>query len=80
MPHYFFRIRSNEASEREVSGRDYPNLWTGMVDAQEAARKMIHKRPRRAGMPDLQGCVDVEDEHHRPVARIMLSELARQLS
>ena len=47
--------------------------------AHSAARSLIHHRARPAESK-LRGTVDVEDERGQPVARILLAEVARQMS
>ena len=44
-----------------------------------AARALIHKRARRAPI-DLHGSLDIEDERRQPIARILLADVARQIS
>jgi hypothetical protein len=80
MPSYYFSLRNRHTIERRERARDYPDLQAALADAQGAARAAIDQRLRRQEPIEPQGCLDIEDEQHRPVARIMLAELAHQLS
>jgi hypothetical protein len=80
MPTYYFALRNRDAVAHREGGRDFPDLKTALVHAQGAARSMIHNRLQRHQPIELHGSFDVEDEQHRPRARIMLADLARQLS
>lgn len=79
MPHYFFRLNVRGAIVHAEQGGDFPDLRAALAGAHSAARAMLHNRIRHTPI-DLHGSLDVEDERHRPVARILLADVARQIS
>lgn len=80
MPCYYFQLRTaNQPSRLPIERRELPDLRAAMLEAQRAARALIHHHPRRAP-ESVRGCLDVQDEQHRPVARIMLADIAHQIS
>ena len=80
MPLYYFALRNRDTVAHRDAGRDFPDLRTALTHAQGVARSMIHNRLHRRQPVELRGSFDIEDEQHRPMARIMLADLARQLS
>jgi hypothetical protein len=80
MPLYYFHLRTHDAAASATDdGREFPNLSAALAEAQHAARAMIRNRMRRLpGTPN--GTLDIEDEKRRPIARILLAEVARQIS
>jgi len=79
MPHYFFRLNTRGAIQHAEQGGDFPDLRAALAGAHSAARTMLHSRNRHAPI-ELHGSLDIEDERHRPVARILLADVARQIS
>jgi hypothetical protein len=81
MPLYYFHLRTHDAAAAPATGkgREFPNLSAALAEAQHAARSTIRRRMRRVpGMPN--GSLDIEDEKRQPIARILLAEVARQIS
>ena len=79
MPHYYFQLRTKDEAAHAPQSRECPDLRTALAEAHSAARSMIHNQVRRArGEPG--GILDVEDERRQPVARILLADVARQIS
>ncbi|MDT8757822.1 hypothetical protein MZO42_03850 [Sphingomonas psychrotolerans] len=80
MPHYFFSLRTPDSyASLAAQGGSFPDLRTALAEANCAARALIHKRVRRAPV-DLHGSLDIEDEARRPIARILLADVARQIT
>jgi hypothetical protein len=79
MPQYFFNLRTPDAAPRFDRSGDFPDLRTALAEAHSAARTLIHKRARHAPLK-LHGSLDVEDERRQPIARILLADVARQIS
>ncbi|RYD54372.1 MAG: hypothetical protein EOP60_07750 [Sphingomonadales bacterium] len=79
MPLYYFQLRTADAAPHPAQARMLPNLAAALVEAQHAARGMIRTRVRRVlGAPS--GSLDIEDEARQPVARILLADVAHQIS
>ena len=79
MPQFFFRLNTRNAIAHQAQSGEFPDLRAALAGAHSAARAMLHTRHRHAPI-ELHGCLDVEDEGHRPVARILLADVARQIS
>jgi len=79
MPHYFFSLKTRNAIPHAERGGDFPDLRAALAEANAAARSMLHTRRQRTPF-DVHGSLDVEDERRRPVARILLADVARQIS
>jgi hypothetical protein len=79
MPLYFFSLKTRNAIPHVERQGEFPDLRAALADAHSAARTMLHSRRRHAPL-DLHGSLDVEDEQRRPVARILLADVARQIS
>lgn len=79
MPHYHFCLRTPNQVPHLDERRELPGLREALIAAHGAARAMIHKQVRR-GPCELHGSLDVEDERRQPVARILLAEVARQIT
>ena len=80
MPQYFFNLRTPDPhASYAAQGGNFPDLRTALAEANSAARALIHKRARRAPI-DLHGSLDIEDERRQPIARILLADVARQIS
>lgn len=79
MPHYYFRLRTRNAVPHVERGGDFPDLNSALAEAHSTARVMLHSRIRHAPL-DMHGSLDIEDERHRTVARILLADVARQIS
>jgi hypothetical protein len=78
MPHYFFSLKTHGAIPHTERSGDFPDLRAALVEANATARSMLHTRRNHAPL-EVHGSLDVEDERRRPVARIMLAEVARQI-
>ena len=79
MPRYRFSFRFADAASTPGQCREFPNLAAALAEAQHAARALIRNRMRHLRSTP-SGSLDIEDETHRPLARIMLAEVARQIS
>ncbi len=80
MPQYFFSLRTPDAHPSlGEHGGVFPDLRTALAEANSTARSLIHKRVRRAPV-NLHGSIDVEDERRQPIARILLADVARQIT
>jgi hypothetical protein len=80
MPQYFFNLRTPDShASQAAQGGTFPGLRTALAVANGAARALIHKRVRRAPI-DLHRSLDIEDERRQPIARILLADVARQIS
>lgn len=81
MPQYYFQLRTTNAAPPVPvqEPRDLPDLQAAMIEAQRAVRTMVRTRAGHAPLT-LRGSLDIEDERRQPVARIMLADVARQIS
>jgi hypothetical protein len=79
MPRYHFNLRSPDTRFVPGAGQDLPNLAAAMAEAHHAARALVRSRMRHHCSTPC-GSLDIEDERRQPVARIMLAEVARQIS
>jgi hypothetical protein len=79
MPMYFFSLKTRNPIPHEERSGEYPDLRAALVEAHSAARAMLHTR-RRRGPLEVHGSLDVEDDCRRPLARVMLADVARQIS
>lgn len=79
MPQYFFQLRTQNAAPYPHEARDLPDLRTALAEAQSIARSLIHNRVRRAPI-ELHASLEIADEGRRPVARVLLADVARQIS
>lgn len=80
MPLYGFHLQPEiEAIPFNYPLRDFPDLRAALIEANVAARAII-KRKRGGGAIRWHGSLDIENEQHEPVARILLADIARQIS
>ncbi|MDV3459051.1 hypothetical protein RZN05_18780 [Sphingomonas sp. HF-S4] len=80
MPQFFFQLRTQGTAPRfDDSPRDLPSLAAALAEGQGRARALLHNHLRRAPGP-VHGTLEIEDDRHRPVARILLADIARQIS
>ncbi|RYY23847.1 MAG: hypothetical protein EOP62_18925 [Sphingomonadales bacterium] len=79
MPLYYFQLRTTDAAAHPAQCRTFPDLATALAEAQHSARSMIRNRMRRIQDP-LKGSLDIEDEMRQPRARILLADVAYQIS
>jgi hypothetical protein len=80
MPQYFFNLRTPDPhAPLAARGGSFPDLRAALAEANCAARALIHNRVRRAPV-ELHGSLDIEDERRQPIARILLADVARQIS
>lgn len=74
MPTYYFNLKRCQVPEYRELSREHPNLETALADAQGTARR-VRVRLRQLGSEAVQASLDIEDERHVPVARIMLANV-----
>ena len=79
MPHYYFQLRTKDEAAHVPQRREFPDLRAALAEAHSAARAMIHNQMRRT-RGDFGGTLDIQDERREPVARILLADVARQIS
>ncbi|SFK28065.1 hypothetical protein SAMN03159338_3821 [Sphingomonas sp. NFR04] len=79
MPSYHFCFRTPNNIAHLSEQRDLPDLRQALIAAHQVGRMLLHKHVRRAPSA-LHGSLDIEDEDRQPVARILLADLARQIS
>jgi hypothetical protein len=77
MPAYCFRLRTPDHHPHPAEHRDLPDLREALIAGHGLARALLRRRGRRV---PLHGSLDIEDDRNQPVARILLADLARQLS
>ncbi|WP_066795879.1 DUF6894 family protein [Sphingomonas soli] len=79
MPLYHFHLRTRDEACHPTHSRMLPNLAAALAEAQHAARDMIRSRMRKmCSAPS--GTLEIEDEKGRPIARILLADVAQQIS
>lgn len=79
MPLYYFQLRTTDAAPHPAQSRTLPDLGAALAEAQHSARSMMRSRMRHLlGIPS--GTLDIEDEQRQPIARIMLAEVAQQIT
>ena len=78
MPSYVFRVRTPDNVAHRVQCDELPNLDAAMAHAQRFARTLV-RNPARRGNRAIGGTVDVEIAD-RAIARLLLSEVAHQIS
>jgi hypothetical protein len=79
MATYIFRVRTPDRTDHRIEQHDFPDLPAALVGAQRAARLLV-RNPVRRGRTAIAGSLDVENDGHQPVARLMLAEIAHQIS
>jgi hypothetical protein len=79
MPNYFFRVRTPDRAIRQAECHQLPDLDAALVIAQRTARSLV-RVPVRRGRTIIAGSLDIENEGHQPIARLMLAEIAHQMS
>lgn len=77
---YYFHLRTPTANGRFEQRYQLPDLDAALVAAHQVARKLIRNAARNGDLLKLRGSLDVEDAFQRPVAKLMLAEVARQIS
>lgn len=77
MPAYSFRLCTPDHHPHGTERRDLPDLRAALIAGHGLARSLLR---HRVGRTPLRGSLDIEDEREQPVARILLADLARQLS
>jgi hypothetical protein len=80
MPVYHFQVTRHQ--DAQIFGReshDLPDLSVAMGKAHSRARAFL-RRYARCRPEDIRGTIDIEDALNNLVARIYLSEFARQIS
>lgn len=78
MPRYTFRLRTTDHAIHLPETFELPGLSEALVMANGAARALL--RHSRGEQARISGTLDVEDERQMPVARLLLAEVARQIS
>ena len=79
MPLYYFQLRTRDETAHPVQSRTLPNLAAALAEAQHTARAMMRGRLRKL-RTEPSGSLDIEDEMRQPIARILLADIARQIS
>lgn len=79
MPTYFFRVRTPDRLAHRVECHEFADLNAALIKAQRAARSLI-RNPARRGNKVIGGSLDIENEDNRAVARLMLTEVAHQIT
>ncbi len=79
MPSYTFRLRTPDNLPHGPERHDLPDLNTALVLASRTARGLV-RNPVRRGIRTVGGSLDVEDEANQTVARLVLREVAHQIS
>lgn len=79
MPSYYFTVGDSILPSEPAPAREFPDLLVALAAGRAAAQAIIQAGGRLAARP-LKGHLDIQDEDHVPVARIMLSDIARQTS
>jgi hypothetical protein len=78
MPSYFFCVHTPDRTARLPECRELPDLEAAVTTANRWARKMVRHAARRGGT--VNGSLEVENEWRRPVARLLLADVARLIS
>jgi hypothetical protein len=80
MPAFSFHLCTTGTSRPISTDRsEFPNVGAALTEANRIGWAMIRKRARRKPC-ELSGRLDVRDESNTPVARLLLAELAQQIS
>jgi hypothetical protein len=80
MPAYSFHLCTTAASRPiRNTHSEFPDVGAALAEAARIGSGMIRQRVRRKPC-ELRAHLDVRDEGNAPVARILLAELARQMS
>ena len=80
MPAYSFHLCTPSATRPIKSDNsEFPNVGAALAEAARLGRGMIRQRVRRQPC-ELRAHLDVRDDGNAPVARVMLAELARQIT
>jgi hypothetical protein len=74
MPTYYFNLTRCQVPEYRELRREYPNLETALADAQSTARR-VRGQLRQLGSEATRSSLDIENDQHIPVARIMLANV-----
>lgn len=78
MPRYFFRLQSQDEIIHPDKSRELPDMAAALAAANGMARALLDNPMHPLPLPS-RGSLDVEDERRRPIARVLLAEVARQL-
>lgn len=79
MPTYIFRVRTPDKVAHDTMCHEFPNLDAALIVAVRTARSLV-RNPVRRGIKTISGSLDVENEAHQTVARLVLREVAHQIS
>jgi len=79
MPSFTFRLRTPDKVAHGAECHDFPDLDTALIVASRTARSLV-RNPVRRGIKTLSGSLDVENDAHQTVARLVLREVAHQIS
>jgi len=77
MPAYRFRLCTPDHHPHTAERRELPDLRQALIAGHSLARALLR---HRSGRTPVRGSLDIEDDRDQPVARILLADLARQLS
>lgn len=75
MPQYHLRIHGYAAA-RDMAARDYPDLASAMARGNRVISSMLSSQGGDALL--LRARLDIEDEYHETVARILFAEVAQR--
>lgn len=78
MPRYFFRLQSQDEITHPDKSRELPDVAAALAAANGMVRALLDNPMRPVPLPS-RGSLDVEDERRRPIARVLLADVARQL-
>jgi hypothetical protein len=78
MADYYFRLNTPNHATHRTEHRHLASLSQAMIAARGLARRLIRSELRHGQA--VHGSLDIEDEHHHPIARILLSDIARQIN
>lgn len=78
MPRYTFRVRTADHALHLSESFELPGLRDALILANGAARSLLRRQRREVAR--ITGTLDIEDERQMPVARLLLAEVARQMS
>jgi hypothetical protein len=79
MATYFFRVRTPDRADHLVERYDCLDVDEALMGAQRAARLLV-RHPVRRGRTAIAGSLDIEDDRNQPIARLILAEVAYQIS
>ena len=76
MPRYYFHLH-NDIDVPDDEGAELPDLAAAIAHAKFSAREVMGQILKDEGRITFHHSIDVEDEDHQVVARVMFSEAAK---